>query len=138
MRSVLIGCVAIAQSGHWESRKMLNAQQMEQREALADAEFAQYEFGDGVTVSESDNWDKNDVADFTKIVYITCDVDAPDADSERVSFHVRFNADGSVARRMLLATRESKKFGCREHDDGCLEDGEDTPQVVAARPSIRM
>ena len=92
---------------------MLNAQQIEQREALADAEFAQYQFGDAVTVSESDNWDKNDVADFTKIVYITCDDDAPDADSERVSFHVRFNADGTVDDAYGLLMRNGSDIGLR-------------------------
>ena len=94
-------------------RKMVNAQQMEQREALADAEFAQYQFGEGITVSESDNWDKNDVADFTKIVYITCDDDAPDADSERVSFHVRFNADGIVDDAYGLLMRNGGDIGTR-------------------------
>ena len=92
---------------------MLNAQQIEQREDLADAEFAQYQFGDGVTVSESDNWDKNDAMDFTKIVYITCDDDAPDADSERVSFHVRFNAAGSVDDAYGLLMRNGSDIGFR-------------------------
>ena len=92
---------------------MVNQKQLEEREALADAEFAQYDFGDGVTVSESDNWDRNDAADFTKIVYITCDDDAPDADSERVSFHVRFKADGTVDDAYGLLMRNGGDIGTR-------------------------
>lgn len=92
---------------------MPNTQQIDPREALADAEFEQYEFGDGVTVSESDNWDRSEANDFTKIVYITCDDDAPDADSEKVSFHVRFNTDGSVDDAYGLLMRTGADIGSR-------------------------
>jgi hypothetical protein len=83
------------------------------RESLADQEFEAYEFGDGVTVSESDNWDKNDPEDFTKIVYITCEGDLPDADSERVSFHVRFNDDGTIDDAYGLLMRTGAEIGSR-------------------------
>jgi hypothetical protein len=105
---------------------MLNAQQIEQREALADSEFEQYQFGDGVTVSEHDNWCKDDLADFTKMVYITCDGDAPDADSERVSFHVRFNADGTVSDAYGLLMRSGSDIGFRPSNQAAMDSMSDT------------
>lgn len=92
---------------------MTKEKQIDEREALADEEFARYEFGEGVTVSESDNWDTNEPDDFTKIVYITADDDPPDADSERVSFHVRFNPDGSVDDAYGLLMRTGGDIGSR-------------------------
>lgn len=105
---------------------MPNAHQIEQREVLADSEFAQYQFGDGVTVSESDNWNKDDVNDFTKIVYITCDDDAPDADSERVSFHVRFNADGTVDDAYGLLMSNGSDIGLRPANQAAMDSMSET------------
>ena len=85
---------------------------IEQKEALAEAEFEQYEFGDGVTVVESDNWDSDDEADFIKIVYVEFD-NQPEADSQKVSFHVRFNQDGSVANAYGLLTSNGAEIGRR-------------------------
>lgn len=115
---------------------MLDAQQIATREALADAEFEQYQFGDDVTVSESDNWDKSDAADFTKVVYITCDGDAPDTDSERVSFHVRFNADGSVDDAYGLLMRNGSDIGCRPADQAEMKTTVEIDAVEIVRKEL--
>jgi hypothetical protein len=90
-----------------------NKSTMELREALADEEFESYDFGEGVRVSESDNWCTDDPLDFTKIAYITCDGDDPDADSERVSFHVRFESNGSVSDAYGLLMKNGSDIGWR-------------------------
>lgn len=87
--------------------------EIQAREALADAEFELYDFGDGATVAGFDNWDTNDHADFTRMVYLTFDDDAPDSDSERVSFHVRFNPDGTVDDAYGLLMRTGADIGTR-------------------------
>ena len=65
-------------------------------EALADAVFSAYKFGEGVTVIEYDNWDTSDPLDFIKIVYARYDDDPTDVDSHKISFHVRFAKEGNV------------------------------------------
>lgn len=86
------------------------------REALADDEFESYNFGEGVTVSQSDNWDKNEADDLVKIVYVTFDDDLPDADSSKISFHVRFNPDGSVDDAYGLDMESGNDVGFRPAD----------------------
>jgi hypothetical protein len=76
--------------------KMKNQLEIERREAIADAEFETYKFGEGVKVAGFDGWDTNDLDDFTKIVYIVCDDHGPEDDSIKVSFHVRFDESGNV------------------------------------------
>lgn len=71
-------------------------QQQNQQKHLADAAFEAYEFGEGVTVVEDDNWDSNNPRDLTKIVYVTYDDDLEEAETHKISFHVRFAEDGSV------------------------------------------
>lgn len=92
---------------------MPTTQELAQRAAVADAEFEAYDFGEGVTVAAHDNWDTNEADDFTKMVYIVCDDDPPDADSERVSFHVRFNRDGTVDDAYGLLMRNGADIGFR-------------------------
>lgn len=64
-----------------------------QQNQLADDAFASYNFGDGLTVVGSSGWqietfDGKD--DWTKVVYVECDDDEPNADSHKVSFHAAF------------------------------------------------
>lgn len=61
----------------------------------ADTAFEGYDFGEGVTVADSDSWNNDDPLDLTKIVYVNFD-ESLDADSEKVSFHVRFDSNGQV------------------------------------------
>lgn len=93
----------------------------DKRAVLADAEFERYDFGGGVTVVAHDNWDKADVDDFTKIVYIAADDDPPDADSERVSFHVRFNADGTVSDAYGLLMHNGSDIGFRPANQSVMD-----------------
>lgn len=75
-------------NGATESEADLNEDA--QREALADELFEEYDFGDGVEVVAHDSWNTEDSDDLTKIVYVRFDDDPPDADSHKLSFHVRF------------------------------------------------
>ena len=81
------------------------------RSDIADAEFERYDFGPDVTVLQSDNWDTSDKDDLTKIVYI--EGDSQDEDSERISFHVRFNPDGTVDDAYGLLMRNGADIGNR-------------------------
>lgn len=60
----------------------------------ADSEFEAYQFGDDLRVVSHSNWDTTDPLDYTKLVYFI-DADKPGADSQRISFHVRFLPDGN-------------------------------------------
>lgn len=67
----------------------------EERQAAADDAFAAYQFGEGIQVVESDNWNRDDPNDWTKVVYVQYADDPAVADSHKVSFHVRFVGKGS-------------------------------------------
>lgn len=83
------------------------------RQSTADDEFAKYNFGEGVTVEESDGWNTDDKDDYTKIVYVSYDDDAPEDDSHKVSFHVRFTPDGKVDDVYALEMERGNDIGSR-------------------------
>lgn len=80
---------------------------------LAEAEFVAYEFGEGVQVLDHYRWDTSDPADHTKIAFLQYDDDKPDADSHKVTFHVRFNPDGSVSDAYALEVQSGNHIGKR-------------------------
>lgn len=87
--------------GDVENASILDTDQVHQkltkpRQNLADDEFDAYRFGEDVTVLAHDNWNTDDPCDYTKIVHMQFNDDAPEAGPREISFHVRFNADGSV------------------------------------------
>lgn len=84
------------------------------REALAEAEFIGYDFGEGVQVLDHNRWDTNDEADITKIAYLEYDDDAPDADSHKATFHVRFRPDGSIDDVYALEVKSGNRIGQRK------------------------
>lgn len=104
---------------------------LEKRVALADDEFEQYNFGEDVTVSAFEKWDKNDADDFTRIVYINGSDDGQDVDSERVSFHVRFNEDGSVGDAYGLLMKTGSDIGFRPSATNESPSDEETAGAVA-------
>ncbi|MCL4222797.1 MAG: hypothetical protein KJZ65_15675 [Phycisphaerales bacterium] len=81
------------------------------RESMADALFEHYDFGDGVQVLNHGCWDSSDPLDFTKTVYVEYQDDAPDADSRKVSFHVRFTARGSALEAYALECDRGQDIG---------------------------
>ena len=83
------------------------------REEVADDEVASYNFGEGVKVVAMDGWDTSDLNDLTKIVYVEYDDDKPDDDSHKVSFHVRFDAEGAVDDAYALEMRHGNDIGSR-------------------------
>jgi len=82
------------------------------RYAKADRAYEVYNFGAGVTVVDSDNWDTTDLDDFTKIVYVAYD-EFPDSDSQKVSFHVRFDNSGCIDDVYALEMRNGNEIGYR-------------------------
>lgn len=60
---------------------------------LAATAWEGYDFGDN-RVTDSEGWDTSDPLDVTRITYL--EPSNEDADSFRVSFHVRFNEQGYV------------------------------------------
>lgn len=83
------------------------------REQLADEEVASYDFGEGVKVVAKDGWDTSDLNDLTQIVYVEYDDDKPEDDSHKVSFHVRFDAEGAVDDAYGLEMRHGNDIGSR-------------------------
>lgn len=86
------------------------------REHQADDAFASYEFGNDVEVVGHDGWDRSDPADLTKIVYVQPRGEDPEQDSERLSFHVRFNRGGKVEEAYALCMRTGAEVGSPGHD----------------------
>ena len=92
---------------------------MAQRESKADEVLAAYKFGsdeldDGnVTVVGHDNWDRSDPSDFTKFIYVQYRDEPAEADSHKVSFHVRFNNAGEVEDAYALEMGHGNDIGCR-------------------------
>jgi hypothetical protein len=60
---------------------------------LASMAWEGYDFGNN-RVTDSEGWDTSDPLDVTRMTYL--EPENEDADSFRVSFHVRFNAQGYV------------------------------------------
>ncbi len=81
------------------------------RESMADTLFEHYDFGDGVQVLDHGCWDTSDPLDFIKTVYIEHQDDAPDADSHKVSFHVRFTERGAALEAYALECDKGKDIG---------------------------
>lgn len=82
-----------------------------EREHLADDALSSYDFGAETTVVEHDGWDSTDLSDFTKIVYVESKEAESDADSERLSFHVRFDTQGQISDAYALCLRTGAEVG---------------------------
>ncbi len=54
------------------------------KQLKADASFESYDFGDGVTIVDHDNWDTDNPADYTKLAYVEYDDDGPDKPSHKL------------------------------------------------------
>jgi hypothetical protein len=72
-----------------------NESDLASRQAAADQAFESYDFGSEVEVVDHDNWNTEDLNDLTKIVYASYSGDAPDLDTHKLSFHVRFTPGSS-------------------------------------------
>lgn len=82
----------------------------------ADEAFANYSFGNDVTVTDSDGWVREDDGDLCKIVYLD-PIDAPNSESLRASFHVRFTPDGEVDEAYALCMRTGAEIGFMVRND---------------------
>lgn len=83
------------------------------REALADAEFENYDFGDGVQITDHGRWDKSDPKDWIKKAYAVFEGDAAEDDTHMLSFHVRFDDDGGVSEAYALECEKGQEIGRR-------------------------
>lgn len=84
-------------------------------DALADAEFEGYDFGDDCRVVGHDGWESSssgDEASFSKIVYVRFADDESGADSTKVTFNVKFKA-GEVDEVYALEHRHGNEIGQR-------------------------
>ena len=87
--------------------------EVERRTRIAEHAFEQYEFGDDISVTDQGTWDTNDFDDFIKIAAIEIAVPAPQYfEVDRISFHVRFDALGSVAEVYALLVSTGSEIGC--------------------------
>lgn len=85
----------------------------EEKSELAQVEFEKYDFGDGVSVHGHDLWETGDDADFTKIAYLEYPEDGEDTDLHKVTFHVRFNANGTIIEAYALEVASGNLIGVR-------------------------
>ncbi len=81
------------------------------RESMADTLFEHYDFGDGVQVLDHGRWDTSDPLDYIKTVYVEHQDDTPDADSHKVSFHVRFTERGAAREAYALECDRGQDIG---------------------------
>lgn len=65
------------------------------QEEVAQDAYENYNFGEGVTVVDSDGWESDCPSDFIKRVYVEFD-DEPSDSSHTVSFHAKFKATDSL------------------------------------------
>lgn len=82
-------------------------------ETLADSEFENYDFGDGVQISDHGRWDKTDPKDWIKKAYAVFEGDAAEDGSHSLSFHVRFADDGGVSEAYTLECEKGLEIGRR-------------------------
>jgi hypothetical protein len=99
------------------------------RNSLADEALASYNFGADVKVLQVDGWNCDDPDDWTCIVYVAYSEDPPEADSHKVSFHVRFGHEGKPIEIYGLETEHGNYIGA--HDNLCLQPGENDEDRVA-------
>lgn len=93
------------------TNSVLTVNEHNRRLMLADFMLSRHEFGEGVSVVDSDNWDPSEVADWVKILYVNFDDQEKDADTVKVSFHVRFNDDHTVAEAYALEHSKGEMLG---------------------------
>jgi hypothetical protein len=89
---------------------------MTNKEAKTNEIFESYQFDqgdDGVTVIDHDSWNKDDVSDFTKVVYVAYRDEPENMDSHKISFHVRFNESSEVDEAYALEMEHGNEVGCR-------------------------
>lgn len=87
-----------------------NKKTIEQKKAEADTAFEDYDFGDDGSVVHHDNWDTNDSKDLIKVVYMQFD-GHPNDESEKVSFHVRFDENDNIEEVYALECRHGTEIG---------------------------
>lgn len=106
------------------------------QEALADDALASYNFGEGVTVVESDAWQRDTFDgkdDLTRVVYVQYEDDPPDADSHRISFHAAFEQG-------TLTLKEAYAYACDNGAEigfqGERQQVEEDSRAESRRPAI--
>jgi hypothetical protein len=90
----------------------------EAKRELAQAEFEKYDFGDGIFVHDHDLWETGDDADYTKIAYLEYPEDSQDTDLHKVTFHVRFNENGTFSEAYALEVASGNLIGVRAVREG--------------------
>ena len=85
--------------------------EIKRREGIADDMFGDYNFGSEMEVVSQQSWNTEQPDDLTKIVYVKFDDDQPDADSHKLSFHVRFE-HGQVDDVYALDMETGNDVGC--------------------------
>ena len=85
------------------------------KERAANAELEAYEFGQSVTVSGQDAWDRNDPLDWIKVLYVEDSEGGATQESERVSFHVKFDKveNFAVTQAYALLVENGGELGVR-------------------------
>lgn len=120
-----------------------NGANLGQLESQANEEFENYNFGNGATVVDHDDWDTSDPRDLMKIAYVSFADDDPEDDSLKISFHVRFDEKGQIDDVYGLSTGNGCKVGCRgEQNTATTPEPTKTPPAVSApsapsRPRMR-
>jgi hypothetical protein len=83
---------------------------IEQKTSEADTAFEDYDFGEDDSVVHHDGWDTSDPKDLIKVVYMQFD-GYPSDESEKVSFHVRFDENDNIEEVYALECRHGTEIG---------------------------
>lgn len=76
------------------------------KEDLANKCFSSYVFSDSISTVDSQGWDRGDPLDFVKVAHVRFDDSC-----HRLSFHVRFDAQGYVEDVYALDNKSGNEFG---------------------------
>lgn len=76
-----------------KAREVFLSPAPDSRASAAERAYENYNFGEGVEVVGRAGWDRSDPDDLILTVFVRYDTDPDDADSHKVSFHVRFEAE---------------------------------------------
>lgn len=83
---------------------------LQEKQLVANQAFENYEFGDGLEIVGTDGWDTTDPQDFIRVAYAR-NTDNPNKDSEKISFHVRFDQADLVEDVYALECKHGTEIG---------------------------
>ncbi len=83
---------------------------MQDKQNMANQAFEHYDFGEEIEIIATEGWDTSDPGDFIRVAY-AINTEEQNEDSEKISFHVRFNEADLVEDVYALECRTGNEIG---------------------------